>query len=265
MTSLAPDLTLQKAAAEQGISLPPTQADLPHSDGEPTESQRHQFQMELLINTLLPWLDARDNGYVGGNMFLYYSLEQVRQRDFKGPDVFVALNVPKGERLSWVCWEEGKTPDVIIELLSASTATADKGKKKDIYATQLHVPEYFWFDPYNPDDWAGFRLQGSAYVPIAPEDSRFEVQSLELCLMQWYGTFKGIEATWLRWATSDGALLLTAEERERQQAEQERQRAEQAESQIQQIVRNLFKSGMATEQVATVTGLTLDRVNQYLE
>ncbi|MGF1514346.1 MAG: Uma2 family endonuclease [Elainellaceae cyanobacterium] len=247
---------LQTAAAEQGLALPPTQTDLPYSDGEPMESQRHQFQMELLINALLPWLDQRDDGYIGGNMFVYYSLEQVRQRDFKGPDVFVALGVPKGERLSWVCWEEGKTPDVIIELLSASTAATDKGEKKAIYAAQLHVPEYFWFDPYNPDDWAGFRLQGSTYTSITLETDRLNVQSLSLSLIRWRGTFKGIEATWLRWATSDGALLLTTEEQERRQANQN-------EEQIQQIVRNLLATGMAAAQVATVTGLTVEQV-EYL-
>jgi hypothetical protein len=29
------------------------------------ESQRHQVQMELLINALLPWLDDRTDGDVG--------------------------------------------------------------------------------------------------------------------------------------------------------------------------------------------------------
>jgi len=158
---------------EVGMSLPPSQAELPYSDGEPLESQRHQFLMELLINALLPWLDAREDGCVGGNMFVYYSMAQVRRRDFKGPDFFAVLGVPKGERRSWVCWEEGKTPDLVIELLSDSTAAMDKGEKKRIYATQLHVPEYFWYDPMNPNDWAGFRLQGNTYGAIALENGRF--------------------------------------------------------------------------------------------
>ncbi|MGB3493779.1 MAG: Uma2 family endonuclease [Elainellaceae cyanobacterium] len=237
------------------LSLPPTQTQIPDSDGEPMESQRHQFQMELLINALLPWLETRADGYVGGNMFVYYSLEQIRRRDFKGPDVFVVLGVPKGERRSWVCWEEGKTPDVVIELLSASTAETDKTSKKQIYEAQLHVPEYFWYDPDNPEDWAGFRLQGNAYMAIAPENERLESQSLRLSLIRWRGAFKGIEATWLRWATTDGSLLLTPEE-------QERQRANQAEQQIQRVVQNLLANGMTIEQVAEMTALSLEQVNQ---
>jgi Uma2 family endonuclease len=248
-----------------GITIPPTQDDLPYDDGEPMESQRHQFQMELLIDTLLPWLNERKDGYVGGNMFVYYSLMQVKNQDFKGPDFFAVLGVPKGERKSWVCWEEGKTPDVIIELLSESTAETDKGSKKLIYQNQLHVPEYFWYDPFNAEDWAGFRLQGGTYEAIAPNaEEQLVSQVLDLALMRWLGTFKGIEATWLRWASLNGALLLTPEEQERQRtgqehqraeqerqrAEQECQRAEQAEAQVQQIVQNLLQAGMGVEQVA---------------
>jgi len=41
MTDLATHLS------ELGISLPPTQADLPYSDGEPMETQRHHLQIEF--------------------------------------------------------------------------------------------------------------------------------------------------------------------------------------------------------------------------
>jgi Uma2 family endonuclease len=112
-----------------GITSPPTQDELPCDDGVPMETERHRRQMELLINTLKPWLDQRDDGYVGGNMFVYFSVDQVRNQDFKGPDFFAVLDVPKGERKSWVVWEEGKSPDVIVELLSESTAEFDKTEK----------------------------------------------------------------------------------------------------------------------------------------
>ena len=97
------------------------------------ETERHRLQMELLINSLKPWLEQREDGYVGGNMFVYFSLAQVRHQDFKGPDFFAVLGVPKGERKSWVVWEEGKGPDVVIELLSNSTAELDKTDKKQVY------------------------------------------------------------------------------------------------------------------------------------
>ena len=267
---------------DSSIARPPTQAELPCDDGEPMETQRHKVQMDLLIDALLPWLDARDDGYVGGNMFVYFSLAQVRNQDFKGPDFFAVLDVPKGERRSWVSWEEGKTPDVVIELLSESTAATDKGEKKQIYQTQMHVPEYFWYDPFNPDDWAGFQLQGGSYQAIVPnEQGHLMSQMLRLALVRWQGDYKGVEARWLRWAQLDGTLLLTPAEQENQRAEQERQRAEQerqraeqenqraeqerqradrAESQVTQIARNLLQTGMTATQVMQMTGLTTEQL-----
>ena len=66
---------------------------------------------------------GRTDFFVGGNMFLYYSLQQVRNRDYKGPDFFVTTEVdgPR-ERRSWIVWEEnGRYPDMIVELLSPSS------------------------------------------------------------------------------------------------------------------------------------------------
>ncbi|MBE9192767.1 Uma2 family endonuclease [Gloeocapsopsis crepidinum LEGE 06123] len=255
---------------ELGVALPPTQDELPCDDGIPMETQRHKVQMNLLIHSLLPWLDKRSDGYASGNMFVYFSLAQVRNQDFRGPDFFAVLGVPKRERKSWVVWEEGKAPDVVIELLSDSTAQADKNEKKLIYQNQLRVPEYFWFDPFNPEDWAGFFLQHGVYQPIMPNaQNQLVSQSLGLALQRWQGTYEGVEATWLRWTTLDGELLPTfAEqeyqraEQEYQRAEQERQRAEQAQSLLQQTIRNLLQEGMTVEQVARLTGLSQAQVEQ---
>jgi Uma2 family endonuclease len=142
-----------------GIVWPPTQDELPYDDGMPMESQRHVMQLQLLMDPLRLLWEGRQDVYIGGNMFVYYSLAQVRNRDFRGPDCFIALDVPKRERKSWVIWEEGKGPDVVIELLSESTAAQDKGEKKDIYQDRIRVPEYYWFDPFSAE-WAGPRPLG---------------------------------------------------------------------------------------------------------
>lgn len=229
-------MTMIPAQLKQlGIALPPTQHELPFDDNETMETQRHKVQMELLIDTTEVWLEGRDDGYTGGNMFVLYSLAQVCNRDFKGPDFFVALGVPKGERLSWVSWEEGKTPEVVIELLSPSTAESDKGEKKQIYQDRLHVPEYFWFNPFEPDDWAGFRLDGGIYQPLRLNDQgQMRSNVLQLALIRWAGVYKGIETIWIRWAHLDGTLVPTAEERAHQQAEQAQRQAEQAQQQAEQ-------------------------------
>ncbi|MBH8555063.1 Uma2 family endonuclease [Nostocaceae cyanobacterium CENA357] len=249
--------------AAPDIQLPPTQAELPFDDGVPMESARHKAQMDLLINGLIPWLDQREDGYVGGNMFVYYSLAQVRNKDFKGPDFFAVLGVPKGERRSWVVWEEEKAPDVVIELLSDSTAAADKNEKKLIYQNQMRVPEYFWYDPFNPDDLAGFSIQQSEYQPITPNtQNQLVSKSLGLALQLWQGNYQGIDATWLRWANLRGELLPTPEEKQSQRAEQERQRANKAELQLLQTARNLLETGMTVEQVTKLTGLSASEIEK---
>ncbi|MGB3655180.1 MAG: Uma2 family endonuclease, partial [Rivularia sp. (in: cyanobacteria)] len=264
--------------SEISVTPPPTQYELPCDDGVPMETQRHKLQMDMLIDTLSPWLAMRNDGYVGGNMFVYFSLAQIRTQDFRGPDFFAVLGVPKKERLSWVVWEEGKAPDVVIELLSESTAPRDKNEKKLIYQNQMRVPEYFWFDPFNPDDWAGFSMQHGVYQTIAVNtQNQLVSQSLGLALTRWQGIYKGIEAVWLRWVTIEGELLPTSDdiaeqekrraelerrraEQQRQLAEQQRQRAELAESQLKQVAVNLLQQGMAVEEVARLTNLSVSQV-----
>ncbi|WP_013324718.1 Uma2 family endonuclease [Gloeothece verrucosa] len=265
------------------ISLP-TQDELPCDDGVPMETQRHKIQLDLLIDGLLLWLEQRQDGYVGGNMFLYYSMAQLRNQDFLGPDFFAVIDVPKVERKSWVVWQEEKAPDVIIELLSESTASQDKNQKKLIYQNQLRIPEYYWFDPFNPDDWAGFSLQNGTYQLIETDaHNQLISQRLGLALTRWYGIYKGIETTWLRWANLEGDILFTPEEyqkqraeqehqraeqehqraeQEHQRAEQEHQRAEQSQFQLQQIVKNLLQTGMSIEQVARITGLSISEIQE---
>lgn len=210
---------------------PPGEDDLPSDDGEPMETGRHWLQMILLVLQLKYHWRGRNDRYVAGNMFVYYSPDQVLTEDFKGPDVFVALDVPNRDRKSWLVWQEGKGPDVVIELLSDSTACIDKTTKKQIYQDKLRVPEYFWFDPWS-GELAGFSLHDGVYQPLASDaDGRLHSQRLGLTLMRWTGAYQEVEATWLRWATPDGEVLLTSDEAAEQQlqrAELEHTRAEQA-------------------------------------
>ncbi|CAD5962231.1 hypothetical protein PCC9214_03263 [Planktothrix tepida] len=248
------------------IELPPTQDQLPCDDGIPMETARHKLQMDLLIEPLSHALQDQDI-YIGGNMFVYYSLAQVRNQDFRGPDVFIVLDVPRKERKSWVIWEEGKGPDIVIELLSESTAQRDKNEKKLIYQNQMRVTEYFWYDPFNPEDWQGFRLDGGDYQPLELDTKgQLESQKLGLKLVRWSGIFYNINTVWLRWATLEGELLPNSQEREktaqenaeierqraeteRQRAETERQRADKAEQKANRLVELLRAAGIDPDQI----------------
>jgi Uma2 family endonuclease len=219
-----------------------TEDDLPYSEELPMESHRHVLQMILLIETLSAYWAGRDDVFVGGDMFVYFSPRQVKNHDFRGPDVLVAQGVEKRSRKSWVTWQEGKPPDVVIELTSESTGDFDKGEKKRIYQDHLKAPEYFWYDPYS-EELAGFALREGIYEPIPPdEEGGLFSRQTGLTLRRWEGEFNGEAAVWLRWATPDGAVLLTGyelaeqirrdAEEERRRAENEKQRAQEMEAQL---------------------------------
>jgi Uma2 family endonuclease len=237
---------------EPALKLPPiprlpTEDELPCDDGEPMETGRHVQQMILLIETLRPWLDARPDGYCGGNMFLYFSEEHTRRQDFRGPDFYLALGVSKRERKSWVVWQEGKAPDLVIELLSESTARYDKTTKKAIYQDQVRIPEYFWYDPWNPEDFAGFTLTDGAYRPIAPDErGRLLSPVSGLALVRWTGEYEGVNTTWLRWATADGRLLSTKSER----VEAATRKADDATRQAEEATRNAEDAARNAEDAA---------------
>ena len=225
-----------------------TQDDLPYDDNENMETSRHKNQLDLLLETIYPWLEKRKDGYAGGNMFVYYSLAQVKNKDYKGPDFFCVLDVGQKERKSWVCWEEGKAPNVVIELLSESTADYDKIGKKLIYQNEMRVPEYFWYDPFDSDDWAGFSLVNGRYKPLKLDSqNRYISQQLQLALVRWKGVYRGVDTVWLRWQTLEGELLPTDKEvsdAEKQRAETEKQRADQAELEINRLKALLQNSGI---------------------
>ncbi len=210
---LPTDLDLPPSVESAAHIRLPTDLDLPYDDDTPMDSDRHAAQIELLKECLRLFWSDRPDWFVGGNMFVYFSNEQLRTRDFRGPDLFVVLGVPKRERRSWVVWDEGKAPDVVIELLSDTTAAVDRGEKKRIYQEQLRVPEYYWYHPFT-EEFAGWLLQDGEYVPLAPEaNGRIVSPALGLALRTWHGEYAGITATWLRWETLDGHLLPTGEER----------------------------------------------------
>jgi Uma2 family endonuclease len=208
---------------------PPGEDELPCDDGQ--QSERHRRQMNLLTESLeLAW-EGRDDVYVGGNMAIYFSETQTRKNDFRGPDVFVVLDTVRRERKSWVVWQEdGRTPDVVIELLSPTTEDVDRGEKMRIYAKLLHVPEYYLFDPVTLV-LEGYQLNPSKgrYDRIEPLPSgELPCARLGLHLGVRRSSYQGVEADWLRWIDGEGRVLVTGEER----ASDEARRREEAERRL---------------------------------
>ncbi|MCA6589308.1 MAG: Uma2 family endonuclease [Pseudanabaena sp.] len=206
--------------------MPPT--DLIFDDGEPLETNQHRVAMNVLIRSYQQYRGADTDFYVGGNMFIYYSTTQVKNRDFRGPDFFVALDVDgQRDRLGWVVWEEeGRYPDIIIELMSPSTANVDLGLKKQLYDRVFKTQDYFVYNPFDPNSLQGWH-RNSTYEAIAPDERGWLwCESLGLWLGTWQGTIDRETLTWLRFYDQSGALVLLPEEAAQQRAETEAQRAE---------------------------------------
>jgi len=193
--ALSPDIS-------QDVIFPPS--DL-YSDEPPWETELHLEQILLLLKCL-KWLwRDRNDFYVAGNLTIYYSPRQRKSEHFREPDFFVVLDTERKTRKSWVVWnEDGKYPNVIIEILSPKTADIDKGFKKKLYQDTFRTPDYFWFDP-NTLEFTGFHLVDGDYQPLE-QNAQGQLWSQQL------GLFLGINQNQLRFFTPEGKLVPTPEE-----------------------------------------------------
>jgi Uma2 family endonuclease len=213
------------------------------SDEPEMESALHYLQLMLLVTCLNWHWQNKTDYFIGANLTIYFSREQLKNREFRGPDFFLVNGVSNDLRPSWVVWEEGgRYPNLIIELLSNSTASVDRTLKKDLYQDRFRTPEYFWFSPETLE-FMGYRLMGHQYqeIPLTISGKRW---SEEL------GLFLGIKDQRLRYFTPEEALVLTPDEaalQEKQRAEQEKQRAEQEKQRADRLAAQLRSLGIDPE------------------
>ena len=193
------------------------------SDEPEMESSQHYMQLMLLV-ICLEWLWRDQNDYfIGASLSIFYSRQQLKNREFGGPDFFLVKQTEKRPRKSWVVWEEnGKYPNLIIELLSDSTARVDRNLKKNLYQDNFRTPEYFWFDPETLE-FMGFRLDKNRYQEIQPNNQGWRwSEELELYL--------GVDGGQLRYFTANGERVPTPQEA----AIEEQLLVQEAQSQVQQ-------------------------------
>jgi Uma2 family endonuclease len=224
-----------------GIVFPPS--DL-YSDEPPLETYQHLQQMVLLLKCL-DWLWKDRNDYFSaGNLTVYYSLRRLKSEDFRGPDFFVVLNTEKRPRKSWTVWEEdGQYPNIIVELLSDSTAKTDRGLKKQIYQDIFRTPDYFWFDPHNLE-FQGFSLVSGTYRPLQP-NSRGHLWSEQL------GLYLGVLEGMLRFFTAEGELVPTLEEATEAALQEAAAAQQKAETALQEAATAQQEAEAAQQEAAT--------------
>ena len=168
---------------------PPT--DLIFDDGAEMESNRHRIAMTVLIRSLEQGFAHRNDFFVGGNMFIYYSV------------------------------------------------------KKDIYEQVFKTPDYFVFDPFDPNSLQGWCLDASRrYQPLVPNERGWLwCETLGFWLGTWEGIVDRETAVWVRFFDEFGNLVLLPEEAAQQQAEAAQQQAEQERQRADRLAARLRELG----------------------
>ena len=256
----------------------PTMYDLPSEDPEEPglPDEFHDLQPQLLTLAFRPPNYQASEIFSGTDMNLYYDVQHTLWH--KRPDWFGVVGVPRlynrsELRMSYVTWQEGVNPFVIVELLSPGTEKEDLGENTDeeqlptqpnaagngqvlqsemkakppskweVYEQILRVPVYAVFSRYT-NSLRVFALNAGRYQELELSDSRVWIADLSLGLGLWQGEFQGIDRLWLRWYDVDGNWILTDAEQQRQRAESAESRAESAESQLQSLIQRLRESGI---------------------
>jgi Uma2 family endonuclease len=146
------------------------------------ETDVHRQDMFDLIESLKLFYRGQ-RVYVSGNLLICYRPRNKRKH--VAPDVFVVKGIDPHPRENYLLWEEGKGPDVVIEVTSESTKDEDLDEKYELYRDVLKVREYFLFDPrgefLNPP-LQGYRLVNGEYIPIKPVNGRLPSKELGLHL-----------------------------------------------------------------------------------
>ncbi|WP_008310797.1 Uma2 family endonuclease [Leptolyngbya sp. PCC 6406] len=284
----------------------PTMYDLPsewpEEPGLPDEF--HDLQPQLLSRTLALADYSRDNWYAASDLNLYYNVHHPLWH--KRPDWFLAVGVPRlyerrELRHSYVTWQEGQNPHVVVEFLSPGTEKEDLGRfyrsnealpsdeppnpapaeqppgKFTVYEQQLRVPHYITYDR-RTQHLRYFQLLAGQYQehPLAEDAPQIWLPDLKVGLGIWSGTFEGIPSHWLRWCDLEGNWLWTdteraeqaqaqerqAKEQERQAKEQERQAKEAAQTQVLQTAQALMAQGMTLAAVTALMQLSPEQVAQ---
>ena len=260
-------------------------SDNPEDPGLPDEF--HDWQPQLLSETFVPATYAPEQVFTAKDLNLYYDSQNPRL--YKRPDWFGSVGVPrllepgKG-RLSYVVWQEGRAPMVVVELLSPNTQEEDQGEtprglnipsKWEVYETILRVPYYVVFNGIG-NALRLFKLEGGSYreLSVDPQESpiaaKLWIEELQIGLGLWQGSFTGVERQWLRWYDVQGNWILTPAEREtreRQRVEMEQQRAEMAEQKVhmeQQRAETAEQRAQMEQQRAEMAEQKAERLAQLL-
>jgi Uma2 family endonuclease len=271
--------------------------DLPSEDPEEPglPDVFHDLQPQLLSATLRLRTYPADQVFTGTDLNLYYDVRHSLWH--KRPDWFLVLGVPRlydevDLRASYVVWQEGVNPFVVVELLSPGTENEDLGRyaelsvasdtklepesdteveaelpqiangrsakekppsKWQVYEQILRVPYYIVFSRYT-NQLRFFKLIGGHYQEqsLDPANPRLWIPELELGLGLWHGDYEGITRPWLRWYDKQGTWIPTDAERNKALTQQAEQERQRAEQLAQQAEQERQRAEQAEHQLRQI-------------
>jgi Uma2 family endonuclease len=207
-------------AGKPAEALPLAESELPDEskliteDGKPVDNIYSEKQMRLLTEPLYSnWRGPQGDAHfvAMANVALYFSDDEPLV-----PDVLLSVDVVPPEGMytkqfkSYFVWRFGKTPEVVIEVVSNKEGEEDTRKRR-IYA-RWGVPYYVIHDPdhhLSDTTLRIFELEKRRYRQSA--ETYLEAVGLGLTL--WKGAFEGWENTWLRWCDRNGQPIPTGAEK----------------------------------------------------
>ena len=181
-------------------------------------------------------LGSPETTIVVADKWIVASPEYNRSRA-RRPDLLVAFDVsPEDYRASngYIVSEQGKPPDFVMEVASASTAEIDTGAKRLDYAA-LGIREYWRFDEtgdHHGDRLAGDTLEGGGYRPLT-------IDEVAPGVLQGYSAVLNLFIRWdhgqlLWWDPDTDAPILTYEDQQRR-ADEAEARVRELEEEIQRL------------------------------
>ena len=216
----------------------PDASNLVTEDDTPVDNFASEKQQRLLVGSL--YSSRKEQIFLAAaNVGVFH----IADRPAIVPDVFLSLDVQVPENWwekqnrSYMVWQFGKPPEVVIEIVS-NREGEELGKKLQIYE-QMRVSYYVVYDPSQQLGESVLRiyeLRGMRYF----ETTETWLEQVGLGLTLWEGEFENRQGVWLRWRDREGNVLPTGDER----AQQAEQRAQQAEQRAQILAEQLRALGV---------------------
>jgi len=202
----------------------PTHLDLPDTDGLPVENDYQPAQERLLTSAILPIMEQMHptgDYFVGQDVGIYWKTTVQPLEGCKVPDwCYVAgcRPTPPGEyRGSYVLWDEGVPPLIVIEFVSGDGSeehddTPGRGKFW-VYRRGINSAYYAIYEPLQAT-LELYRLDGVDYRRMSPNSiGLYEIPEMRVALGHWQGRYGVHHLTWLRFFSPDGTMLPTEQER----------------------------------------------------